>query len=123
MMGLLEVRGVALYTPLQHLYSVFERVGPVKHIEVQRDPSTRLRTGVYLVEFYESTHSDVAVEYLNGFMLDDRPLEVARHMQSSSRRSSHYACDDRLDRKRHRNSAREDTMIAFDAPVMTRVIE
>ncbi|EGD76455.1 hypothetical protein PTSG_07574 [Salpingoeca rosetta] len=33
-------------------------VGPVKHIEVQRDPSTRLRTGVYLVEFYESTHSD-----------------------------------------------------------------
>ncbi|XP_041978708.1 serine/arginine-rich splicing factor 2-like [Aricia agestis] len=105
----LKVDNLTYRTTPEDLRRVFERCGDVGDIYIPRDRYTRESRGFAFVRFFEKRQAEVALDTLDGRMLDGRELRVqmARYGRPSSPHRSRH--DRRRSHSRSRSRSRRRT--------------
>ena len=70
------VGNVSFYTTEDQIYEVFSKAGDVKRIIMGLDKNRMTPCGFCFVVYYTRKDTEDCVKYLNGTMLDDRPIRV-----------------------------------------------
>lgn len=70
------VGNVSFYTTEDQIYEVFGKAGDIKRIIMGLDKNKMTPCGFCFVVYYTRTDTEDCVKYLNGTMLDDRPIRV-----------------------------------------------
>lgn len=72
----LYIGNLSFYTREEQIYEVFSKVGHVERIVVGLDKVQKTPCGFAFVIFYTRQEAAAAVRYLNGTVLDERPIRV-----------------------------------------------
>lgn len=72
----LYIGNLSFYTTEEQLQDAFSRAGDVLRIIMGLDKHRKTPCGFAFVVFYTRADAEDAVKYLNGTMLDDRPIRV-----------------------------------------------
>lgn len=72
----LYVGNLSFYTTEEQLHDAFSRAGDVLRIIMGLDKHRKTPCGFAFVVFYARSDAEDAVKYVNGTMLDDRPIRV-----------------------------------------------
>lgn len=67
---------VSFYTTEDQIYEVFSKAGDVKRIIMGLDKNRMTPCGFCFVVYYTRKDTEDCVKYLNGTILDDRPIRV-----------------------------------------------
>jgi len=70
------VGNVSFYTTEDQIYEVFSKAGDVKRIIMGLDKNRMTPCGFCFVVYYTRKDTEDCVKYLNGTILDDRPIRV-----------------------------------------------
>jgi nuclear cap-binding protein subunit 2 len=70
------VGNVSFYTTEDQIYEVFSKTGDIKRIIMGLDKNKMTPCGFCFVVYYTRKDTEDCVKYLNGTMLDDRPIRV-----------------------------------------------
>lgn len=70
------VGNVSFYTTEDQIYEVFSKAGDVKRIIMGLDKNRMTPCGFCFVVYYTRKDTEDCVKYLNGTVLDDRPIRV-----------------------------------------------
>jgi nuclear cap-binding protein subunit 2 len=70
------VGNVSFYTTEDQIYEVFSKAGDIKRIIMGLDKNKMTPCGFCFVVYYTRKDTEDCVKYLNGTMLDDRPIRV-----------------------------------------------
>jgi nuclear cap-binding protein subunit 2 len=70
------VGNMSFYTTEDQLYEVFSKAGDVKRIIMGLDRQRKTPCGFCFVSYYTRSDADACVKYINGTVLDERPIRV-----------------------------------------------
>ncbi len=64
------------FTREEQIYDIFSRVAHVKRVVMGLDKNSKTPCGFAFVIFYSRKDAEAAVSFLNGTLLDERPIRV-----------------------------------------------
>ncbi|KAG7669923.1 hypothetical protein KSW81_008067 [Nannochloris sp. 'desiccata'] len=70
------VGNMSFYTTEDQMYEVFSKTGDIKRIVMGLDKQQKTPCGFCFVVYYTRKEAEDCVKYINGTMLDDRPIRV-----------------------------------------------
>jgi RNA recognition motif-containing protein len=74
---IIYVYGIGPHASESDLYTLFQNVGPILRVNVIKNQKTGLGKGYGFVVFEHYEEACFAVQQMNGFIFNNRPLQVA----------------------------------------------
>merc|ERR1719348_2409824 len=108
-MSTLKVDNLTFRTTVEQLQKAFSKFGDIGDVYIPRDHRTKESRGFAFIRFYDRHDADDAMDEMDGFMLDGRPLRVqeARYGRPNNDRFRGGRDRGGRDRRRSRSRSRE----------------